>query len=78
MQCTMCKKGETKPGKSTVTLTEEKFVIVFRNVPSEVCRDCGEEYISEESTKTILETARESLKKGSSTGVRDWNKLNGI
>lgn len=75
MQCTMCKKGETKGGKSTVTLTEGKFVIVFRNVPANVCRDCGEEYISEKSTKTLLETAKESLKRGTAVEVMDWEKI---
>lgn len=75
MQCTMCKKGITKTGKSTVTLTEGKFVMVFRNVPSNICGDCGEEYISEESTKTLLECAKESLKKGIAVEVMDWLKL---
>jgi YgiT-type zinc finger domain-containing protein len=74
MQCTMCKKGMTKAGKSTVTLTEGKFVIVFMNVPSNICGDCGEEYISDKSTKILLESAKESLKKGVAVEVMDWVK----
>ena len=71
----MCKSGETKPGKSTVKLTIGDSAIVFKNVPSEICHDCSEEYISDENTKTILATSKESAKKGIASEIIDWDRI---
>ena len=75
MRCGVCKNGETKQGKSVITITKEKSVVVFRNVPAEICHDCGEEYISEETTNFLLQTADESFKTGIALVLKDWNKL---
>jgi YgiT-type zinc finger domain-containing protein len=75
MRCAVCKNGETKQNQSVITLTKEKLVIVFRNVPSEICHDCSEEYINEETTDILLQTAKESLKKGVVLDSQDWDKI---
>jgi YgiT-type zinc finger domain-containing protein len=46
MKCTICKTGETHPGITTVTLQRDKSVVVIRDVPAEICDDCGEYYLS--------------------------------
>jgi YgiT-type zinc finger domain-containing protein len=71
----VCKNGETKPGKSVITLTKGKLVFVFKNVPAKICHDCSEEYISEDTTKLLLQTANESFKKGIMFDLRDWAKF---
>jgi YgiT-type zinc finger domain-containing protein len=71
----MCKSGETKPGKSDVKVTIGDTVIVFREVPSEICRDCSEEYITEENTRTILENTKISSEEGITIKVFDWSRL---
>ena len=75
LRCAVCKNGETRPGKSVITLTKEKFVIVFKNVPSKICHDCSEEYIDENITKLLLQTANESVKKGVVLDMRDWDNF---
>ena len=47
MKCTICKTGHTHPGTATVTLQRENTVVVIRDVPADVCEDCGEYYLSE-------------------------------
>ena len=42
MKCAICKNGETYPGTTTVTLTRGEATIVIKNVPAEVCDNCGE------------------------------------
>jgi YgiT-type zinc finger domain-containing protein len=71
----VCKNGETKQGKSVITLTKGKFVFTFNNVPAQICHDCGEEYINEDTTKLILQTAKESFNKGVGLDLRDWDKF---
>lgn len=46
MKCTICKTGETHLGITTVTLQRDKSVVVIRDVPAEICDDCGEYYLS--------------------------------
>jgi YgiT-type zinc finger domain-containing protein len=35
MKCVVCKKGETKAGKATVTLEKDGATLVFKGVPAE-------------------------------------------
>ncbi len=70
----MCKNGETKKGKSVITLTKGKLVLTFKNVPAQICHDCSEEYIDEDTTNQLLQIANESFKKGVAFDLRDWNE----
>jgi YgiT-type zinc finger domain-containing protein len=41
MRCVICKAGDTAPGTVTVTLQRGNTVVVIRDVPAAVCRNCG-------------------------------------
>jgi len=69
MKCVICKQGETKFGKVTVTLTRGGTTVIIKNVPAEVCENCGEYYLSEEVTKKILERAEHAVKSGSELDI---------
>jgi len=47
VKCLICKFGRTAPGRVTVTLERGGSVVVIRDVPAEVCADCGEYYLAE-------------------------------
>ena len=53
MKCIYCKVGNTKPGFVTVTLQRDNTTIIFKEVPAEVCENCGEYYLSEEVTEKL-------------------------
>ena len=57
MKCTVCKIGQTVPGHATVTLERDGKTIVIKAVPAEVCDNCGEEYVAEETTTNVLRQA---------------------
>lgn len=50
MKCVICKNGEIKPGTVTVTLEGGGSTLVFKNVPAQVCENCGEAYVDEAIT----------------------------
>ncbi len=54
----------TQNGTATVTLERNGSVIVIKNVPAEVCQNCGEYYLSEEMTREVLNRANEAAEKG--------------
>ena len=69
MKCTFCKQGSTRPGNVTVTLSREDTVVVIRNVPAEVCENCSEYFLSENTTDHILSRAEEAVKKGAEVEI---------
>ena len=72
MKCVICKHGETEPGLTRVTLTGGGTTIVFRDVPAQVCDNCGEEYVDEEITGRLLAIAEEAARSGVHVDVRDY------
>ncbi|WP_374111749.1 type II toxin-antitoxin system MqsA family antitoxin [Phormidium yuhuli] len=72
MNCVICKHGHTVPGKTTVTLDRDGVIIILKNVPAEICDNCGEYYLSDETTRVILEVAEQAMAKGIDLEVRQY------
>ncbi len=64
MKCVLCRQGDTSPGNVTVTLERGRTVIVIKDVPANVCNNCGEYYLSENITREVLQMAEASAEKG--------------
>ena len=64
MECVICKHGATKQGFVTFTLERENVIIVFKNVPALVCDNCGDFYLTTDTSKMLLEKANQTMKKG--------------
>ncbi len=54
MDCSICRQGATQPGTTTVTLERGDMVIVIKDVPAEVCENCGEYFLSEATTEEVM------------------------
>ncbi len=72
MRCVICKQSETRPGKATVTLERDGATLVVKGVPAEVCPNCGEEYVDEETTARLLQTAEEAARAGVQVDIREY------
>jgi YgiT-type zinc finger domain-containing protein len=68
----ICKHGETKRGTTTVTLEKDGSTIVFKEVPAQICDNCGEEYIDESTTRALLKKASEIAKNGVEVDIRKY------
>jgi len=55
-----------------VTLERDGTTLVIKNVPADICANCGEEYVSAETTELLLGTAEEAVKSGVLVSVRDY------
>jgi YgiT-type zinc finger domain-containing protein len=64
MKCLSCKHGDTKAGKVTVTLQRGDSVVIVKEVPGDVCVNCGEYYLSEAVTGQVLKIAEDAVRKG--------------
>ena len=72
MKCVMCKHGETEPGTTTITLERGTLTLVTKGVPAQVCSNCGEAYVDEETTRRLLETAEAEARAGAQVEVRQY------
>jgi len=63
MKCVICKTGHTYPGKTTVTLQRGQTVVVIRDVPAEICEDCGEYYLDEATAQRVYTDAEASVQR---------------
>jgi len=75
MECVICKNGTTEKGNVTVTLDRGGSIIAIKEVPAEVCNNCGEYYLSAEITSAVLKKAEEAFKKGVEIEVIKLNSV---
>lgn len=69
MKCVICKHGETSPGLVTVTLQRKETTVIFKNVPAEVCNNCGEYFLDEKITERLTTQARNAVKDGAEVEI---------
>jgi YgiT-type zinc finger domain-containing protein len=69
MQCVICKHGNTRLGLVTVTWQREDCLVILKQVPAEVCENCGEYYLNESVTEEVLKRAEESINKGAEVEI---------
>ena len=72
MKCVICKHGETSKGTTTVTFERDAATIVFKNVPAEICENCGEKYIDSTTTEKLLSEANEMISNGTEVDIRSF------
>jgi YgiT-type zinc finger domain-containing protein len=60
MKCIICKTGETRPGRVTVTLQRGETTVLVKDVPAEVCGNCGEYYLDETATRKVYAQAEDA------------------
>jgi YgiT-type zinc finger domain-containing protein len=72
MKCVICKHGDTREGTTTVTLERDGMTLVVKDVPAQVCTNCGEDYVDENIAREILSIAERMAKSGAQIDVRKY------
>ena len=78
MKCVICRQGETRPGRATVTLTRGTMTLVVKGVPASICDNCGEEYVEEDVTAALLDLVEASVREGVEVEVREYARVAGL
>jgi YgiT-type zinc finger domain-containing protein len=71
LTCPSCN-GEIRPGAATVTLERDGSTIVVKGVPAEVCENCGEEFVSEETARRVTDLGETAIRSGVEVDVRHF------
>ncbi|MCH7958873.1 MAG: type II toxin-antitoxin system MqsA family antitoxin [Candidatus Hydrogenedentes bacterium] len=61
MTCLICKHGETGPGTTTVTLERDGCTVIIKDVPADICENCGEYYLDENVSRELLSRAERAI-----------------
>jgi len=69
MKCVICKSGETGDGLATVTLQREQSTIIVKDVPAQICENCGEYYLSEEISGKVMALAENAIKQNAEVEI---------
>jgi len=72
MKCVVCKQAETRPGVTTVTLQRGESTFVIRDVPAQVCPNCGEDYVDAEVAAELLRSSEDLCRAGAQIDVRRY------
>jgi YgiT-type zinc finger domain-containing protein len=73
MKCIVCKQADTQPGVTTVTLERHGSTLVFKDVPAQVCPNCGEDYLDESVSDALLRSAEAMAAVGTQVDVRRFS-----
>lgn len=68
-KCVICKQGELHSGQVTVSLQRGEATLIFKNVPAQVCENCGEYYLSDAVTEKVMAQAEASVEKGAEVEI---------
>lgn len=69
MRCSICRQGETQQGRVSVVLERGEAIVIFRDVPADVCENCGEYYLSDAVTGELLERAERAIENGAEVEI---------
>lgn len=72
MKCVICKNGATKEGRTTVTFDRDGLTLVVKDVPAQVCSNCGEDYVEGHVAHEILTIAERMAKSGAHVDIRRY------
>ncbi|MCY0898792.1 MAG: type II toxin-antitoxin system MqsA family antitoxin [Firmicutes bacterium] len=75
MTCVICKRGIPQPGTTTVTVERSGALVVFRQVPAQICPDCGERYLDAEVMEAVYAAAEAAVATGAEVDVRTFRPV---
>ena len=56
----------------TVTLERGGATLVIKGVPAQVCGNCGEEYVDQKTTASVLQMAEQATAAGVQVEIREY------
>jgi len=68
----ICKHSDTANGFTTITLEKNGATIVFQKVPALVCDNCGEKYVDDTITSSLLKDANAIIARGAKIDIREF------
>ncbi len=72
MICIICRKSELIVSFTSITFERDEFRLVINNIPAQVCSNCGEAIVDENTALRLLSMAEEVVAEGVFEDVREY------
>ncbi|MCY4526440.1 MAG: type II toxin-antitoxin system MqsA family antitoxin [Anaerolineaceae bacterium] len=72
MTCAICNQGETRPGTTTMTLERDNSTLVVKQVPAQVCENCGEAWLDDETVAHLEALLDTMVKNGTEVALQQY------
>lgn len=70
--CVVCNQAEIISATTSVYLERDELSLVIKNVPAQVCPNCGEAYADETVTTVVLREAEKMAMAGAKMDVIEY------
>ncbi|HEV7905835.1 MAG TPA: type II toxin-antitoxin system MqsA family antitoxin [Pyrinomonadaceae bacterium] len=61
MKCLICKNTHMKEGSTILPIERGNAILLVTDIPAQVCTNCGEPYLDEETARDVQDLANETL-----------------
>jgi len=61
MKCLICKNTHMKEGTTILPIERGNAILLITDIPAQVCTNCGEPYLNEETARDVQKLANETL-----------------
>ncbi len=69
MKCVICKTGTTQRGSTNSLFNRNGSFVIVKDIPAQVCTQCGEAYFDEKTTEELYNLTDEILNSGAELEV---------
>ena len=73
MKCVVCREADTRRGVATITLQRGGATFVLKDVPAQVCTNCGEEYLDAKVAAEVLRSTEKLTRAGAQVDIRRFS-----
>lgn len=72
MICIICRQAELVDGFTSIPFERDEFRLLIRNIPAQVCPNCGEAIVDEDVAVHLLEKAKAIFEQGIMEGACEY------
>jgi YgiT-type zinc finger domain-containing protein len=72
MICLICRQAELINGFTSISFERDEFRLLIRNIPAQVCPNCGEAIVDEDVAVRLLEKAKAIFEQGIMEGACEY------
>ncbi|MBK9209365.1 MAG: YgiT-type zinc finger protein [Anaerolineales bacterium] len=72
MNCLICRQAELTDSFTSITFERDEFRLAINKIPAQVCSNCGEAIVDENTALRLLSMAEEVVAEGVFEDVREY------
>ena len=72
MNCIICRQSELIDGFTSIPFERDEFRLLIKNVPAQVCPNCGEAIVGEDVAMQLIGKAQDAHAEGLIEDIREY------